>query len=320
MSDKLFAAAPPDIIAMSRESVDSLIRSCSGNAALLYLYILKNRGEFVKSEAAAALRLSERDIDSAVTSLMDAGLIQNAAAKAPRLQKDELPEYTIDDIRREMAGNTEFSQLVQEVQSSLGKILSSGDLLTLFGIYDSVGLPADVILYLISFCKSENQRRYGPGRNPTMRYIEKTAYTWEKEGIFSLEKAEEYVRQREIRRDIASRIKAALQIHGRQLSASEQRYVDGWIGMGFGEDAAEIAYDRTVLNTGKLSWSYINSIFRSWHEKGLHTAAEIERGDSKSAPAPSKAKQDVSTKNGSKAPTPSDIERMKRLLENMKKE
>ncbi|MCL2401678.1 MAG: DnaD domain protein, partial [Oscillospiraceae bacterium] len=62
----------------------------------------------------------------------------------------------------------------------------------------------------------------------------------------------------------------------------EKRYVDAWIEMGFNGDAVEIAYDRTVLKTGKLSWGYIDSIIKSWHEKNLHTPEDILKKDTRS--------------------------------------
>ena len=59
--------------------------------------------------------------------------------------------------------------------------------------------------------------------------------------------------------------------------------------MGFEEDALAIGYDRTVTNTGALKWSYMNKIMQSWHEKGLHSAAEIESGDPRRRPQQSAA-------------------------------
>lgn len=49
-----------------------------------------------------------------------------------------------------------------------------------------------------------------------------------------------------------------------------------WLDMGFDADCLAIAYDRTVTNTGSLKWNYMNKIVTSWHEKGLHTPADIE--------------------------------------------
>jgi hypothetical protein len=62
-----------------------------------------------------------------------------------------------------------------------------------------------------------------------------------------------------------------LQINGRALTQTEQKYIESWLDMGFGPDALEIAYDKTVVKTGRLQWKYMDSIVNSWHGKNLHT-------------------------------------------------
>ncbi|HBR07949.1 MAG TPA: hypothetical protein DD735_03505, partial [Clostridiales bacterium] len=57
------------------------------------------------------------------------------------------------------------------------------------------------------------------------------------------------------------------------------KYIDGWLETGFPPESIEMAYDRTVTNTGQLKWSYMNRIIQSWDTKGLHTPEEIEAGD-----------------------------------------
>ena len=54
--------------------------------------------------------------------------------------------------------------------------------------------------------------------------------------------------------------------------------------MGFADDALTMAYERTCLNTGGLSWAYMNKILQRWHEAGFHTAADIRAGDRKDVP------------------------------------
>ena len=51
--------------------------------------------------------------------------------------------------------------------------------------------------------------------------------------------------------------------------------------MGFADEVVAMAYERTCLNTGGLSWAYMNKILQRWHENGLHTAEEVRRGDKK---------------------------------------
>jgi DnaD/phage-associated family protein len=318
-----------DTIALGGQTVDQLIRAGSGDAALLYLYLLRAGGSASAAEAARTLGKSRREIESSMALLTELGLLScgdrrvtgaSGAGKdttAPRLQKEETPEYTTEDIKRELENGSVFYSLVQEVQKNLGKLLSSDDLIKLFGIYDSLGLPPEVILHLVTYCIDEHQRRYGPGRVPTMRYIENTAFTWEREGIVTLEEAERYIKGLEARRTRINEIKKVLQIKDRELSSSERRYVDGWITLGFSIDVIELAYDRTLVKTGKLAWPYMDSILTSWHQKGLRTVKDIEEKDKKGAAAFQDTRQKAHKPS---APTRSDIQHMRKFLEKLREE
>lgn len=301
-----------ETVSMSAEAAKKLISAGDGDAALLYILILAGGGAFDRADAAARLHRTAEQIDSSLASLARMGLVRPGAVPDAPSERDELPQYSSEDITRELTHGAAFKDLVRDVQTLLGKILSSDDLIKLFGIYDHLGLPTDVILLLISHCIEECSRRYGTSRRPTMRYIEKAAYTWEREGIFSLSAAEAYL-QRMVREDAETeKFAGALQIRGRALIAQERRYISEWIAMGFAPEAAAEAYDRTVMKTGKMSWSYINSIMKSWHSKGLHTLTEIESGDGK-APAQKAAP----AKGGISAAA---VARNREALERLKKE
>ena len=325
-----FSLPGPETVTLSGQTIDKLLRAGDGDAALLYLYILKTRGQGTSGEAAEALGKSAGCIATAMALLSRLGLIkldseianEHDAAQSPDAPlKEPLKEprsYTFDEIKQDLAQGTDFSLLVEEVQRSLGKILSPDELSRLFGMYDGLRLPSEVILHLITHCIGES-RRSGGGRLPSMRYIEKAAYKWERESIFSLEKAEDYLKLLDMRRSKYGEIKTALQITDREFSASEKRYVDGWIDKGFGTDAVEIAYDRTVLKTGKRAWGYMDSIMNSWHGKDIHTALEILEKDGKpDGNAARKGRKAPEQKFG--APNNEDIERMERLLKKIKEE
>ena len=294
-----FVLPGPDIVTLSCQTVDKLIHAGSGDAALLYLFILKTQGQASPQDAAAALGKSVGGIADAIAVLSRIGLIvcDNETRPAPSHglfasashaadasesgeETHEPRRYSPEEIKSEMEANATLRALVYEAQNSLGKILSSEELERLLGIYDGLQMPAEVILLLITHCISESRGR-GSGRMPSISYIEKAAYTWAREGVITLDRADEYLMKLEILKSARGRIKAALRITDMELSDSEKRYVDNWISMGFDDSAVEIAFDRTLLQTGKLAWSYMDSIMGSWHSKGIHTPKEIMQKDSK---------------------------------------
>ena len=62
------------------------------------------------------------------------------------------------------------------MERKLGKKLTAPDVGVLLGLNDYLGLPADVIYLLVCHCSERVQRRYGPGRRPGMKQIEREGY------------------------------------------------------------------------------------------------------------------------------------------------
>ena len=318
MSTSKFILPGPDTVTLAQQTVDKLLRAGDGDAALLYLYIIKTNGQSSPEDAAAALNKGPGAIASAMAVLSRLGLIKcgendEEPQTPPALRQESPREYSPAEIERELEHGADFKAVLEETQRSLGKILSPDELQRLFGIYDGLRLPPEVIMLLVTHCITESRKR-GTGRAPSMRYIEKAAYTWEREGVFSLDRAEEYLKALDVRRGARGTIKSALQIHDRELSASEKRYVDEWIEMGFRADTIEIAYDRTVLKTGKLSWGYMDSIIKSWHEKGLKTPEDVMQKDGRAKKPAPKPDQKFG------APTTQELEEMKQFLKKLKEE
>ena len=362
MSDMKISLPGSETVTLTGQTIDKLIRAGNGDAALLYLYILKTHGHKTSSEAAIALDKSKGWVASAMAVLSRLGLVQldnvdsgiindgantedganinnktrtgsisdainrnssGAAAKPLKPPLDEPRKPTEQEVHNELMSGSDFAIVVDETQRRLGKILSPDDLLRLFGIYDQLRLPAEVILQLITHCIKECSTT-GDGGAPSIRYIEKAAYTWEREEIYTFEKAEEYLKALEERKSIRGEMKKALHIRERELSATEKRYVDSWVDMGFEPRAIAVAYDKTVTNTGSLAWPYIDKIVNSWHNKDLHTLKEVMESDGES-----KRKQTgASGKPGLKGydmqkhgePNMEEMERLRRLLDKTKED
>lgn len=259
---------------------DKLLACADGCCALLYLHILRT-GSFSLTAACRDLKRTETEIALAADTLRRLGLLEKP--EAPPV-KEELPEYTAGDVVSRVKSDAAFEGVVREAERALGKVLSSSDLKILFGIYDHLGLPAEVIYVLINHSIETYQSANGEGRKPTMRAIEKEAWFWANMEILTLDAAEEHIRREKEKKELVFQVKELLQIRGRALTAGEKKYIDAWLDMGFSPAALAIAYDRTVLGTGKLVWKYMDKIVRSWNEKKLFTPEEIEAGDARYAP------------------------------------
>ena len=252
-----------------------LLGAGSGDAALLYRYL---RTGAEPAGAAEALRLPAYRVDAALASLRQLGLWETP--KERPVIRQEPPVYTESDVAR--ATERGFGLLVGEAQRRLGRILSTEELKILLSLTDYLGLPTEVIGVLITYCIQRGRAR-GQTRAPSIRSIEKEAYRWADEGIDTLEEASFYVQEQLRRQTAAGRIQARLQLTGRRLSPAEEKYILSWLDMGFDEEAIALAYEKTCLNTGAMKWPYCSSILKRWHEKGLHTVAEIQAGDARPA-------------------------------------
>ena len=136
-----------------------------------------------------------------------------------------------------------------------------------------------MVYLLVCHCVERVQRRFGEGRRPGMKQIEKEGYAWARMGIDTQAAADAYLRTYAQRQGVLPQYMKALQLGDRPPAPSEEKYILAWQEMGFGPEAVALAYDKTVLKCHELKWAYCNGILKKWNEAGLHTVEEIQAGD-----------------------------------------
>jgi len=274
---------PEENVTLSAQAAKRLLEKGSGDAALLYLALLRHHGNTPPRALAGELRWDRARIEAAEAVLRELGLVSPAGEDLPPEPADERPVYQRSDIMERLESSNEFRALTAEVEKKLGKKLTTPDVGILLGLYDHLGLPADVIYLLLCHCLERMQRRYGEGRRPTMRQIEKEAYAWLRMGIDTQAAAAEYLRKYAQRQGNLPRYMQVLRLGDRLPVASEEKYLLAWQEMGFPPETVEIAYDKTIYKCHELKWPYCNGILKRWHEAGLHTPEEVAAGDRKPA-------------------------------------
>ena len=262
------------MLPIEKEHIHKLLCAQNPDAALLYLYLKAGGDPF---EAQTRLGYTQSRLACAGATLRQLGLL--AAQKSVRAPGEQ-PIYTEDDVMTASDTDLDFRALCDEIQRLLGKHLNTEELKILLGFERYLGFSTEVIVMLVHYCM-DRAHRFGKSRNPSLRTIEKEAYAWSEMGIDTLEEAAQYIRRQNQRFSMVGRIMEKLQIRGRNLTAPEKRYMKQWLEMGFDEHAIGMAYERSCLNTGGMSWPYAHKILLRWHEAGLHTLAEIQAGDQK---------------------------------------
>ena len=264
-----------EAVNIEKESVRKLLSAASGDTALLYIYLQSGNP---MAGAGEALGLNETRMSCALATLRQLELWQDASK--PQFVAGERPTYTEADVLRTMDTDASFRCLYGEIQRRLGRALTTEELKIVLSFVNYLGLPADVICVLVSFCQDRTRQR-GSLRNPSLRSIEKEAYFWAEHGIDTLEAAAAYIHRQNMKISRMGALQQLLQIRGRSLTPGEEKYAAQWLEMGFEDSALALAYERTCLNTGGLNWAYMHKILQRWQEAGFRTAEDVKNGDRK---------------------------------------
>lgn len=175
--------------------------------------------------------------------------------------------------------------LVQELQSILGKPLTSADLDVLLALYSFYGLSAHYILTLVHYCVTIGKSSMG--------YAERVAASWIADGIDD-SALDHHIDILMHKRTNEGKLKNAFGINDRSLTQREKDYITTWCDtLDMDIDTIRYAYEITVERTGKLAFGYLNKILHSWNEKGIKTVpqAKAESNPAKKAAAPQSAEK-----------------------------
>lgn len=266
-----------EALSIDESSVRKLLGAASPDAALLYLYVFSGNPP---ENAEAALRISGSRIACACATLRQMGLWPEARRSS--IAPGERPAYSEGDVLSALDTDLSFRGMYEEVQRVLGRNLNTEELKILLGFTRYLGLPGEVVVTLVHFCRDRARAR--GSRNPSLRAIEKEAYFWAENGIDTLEESAAFIQNQNQRNSRLRGMMKILQIHGRNLTQAEEKIAQSWLDLGIDESLVAMAYERTCLNTGGLNWSYMNKILLSWHQQGLRSVEDVRTGDRKAPP------------------------------------
>lgn len=196
----------------------------------------------------------------------------------------------------------EIPPLLQLLQEILSRPLTPYETEGFLYLYSGLRLSADFLLMAVQYSRDE-------GRD-SIRQIERLVTGWVEKGIDTHERAEEEIKRLAKNRENEGTVRELFGIRDRNLSAKEKGCIEHWfVDLGYDTQLIGLAYDRTVDNTGKVSFPYLNKILNRWHEKGISTPAEamaeMESGTKKKP-----------QKGGAPAKETSyDLEEIRRLME-----
>lgn len=159
----------------------------------------------------------------------------------------------------------ELKSLLFIAEQYLGKTLSRTEVDAITYFYDTLGMSADLIEYLIETCVENNHK--------SIHYIQKVAISWADEGITTVEQARQ--RSANYNRNCYT-VLNAFGIKNRAPAASELTYIRKWTEeMGFSLDIIQEACSRTIASTHQPSFEYADTILERWHQNQVHNLKDI---------------------------------------------
>ena len=177
------------------------------------------------------------------------------------------PNYTLDELKA-FKSDEATSRLLFVAEQYLRKTLSANEIRTILFISDKLGFSEDLIDYLIQYCVDHGKKE--------LRYIEKVAISWAREGITTPAQAAAMAGKYD---KSVYEIMKALGKNGTPTKA-EVAYITRWTReYGFTVDIIFTACERTVLATDKHRFEYADKILSSWHKAGVHSANDIQTLD-----------------------------------------
>ena len=265
--------------ALSDIFINEYLPDANAEFVRIYIYALAHAGEEMSNaEIAERLKILESDVIKAwkywekcgVAEIGD-GITLCPVRHKPTEKKDNgYKRLSRADVTELLSGNKELRAINDHIQGLFGRTLTPSELSSICWLYSELELPAEVIMMLSQYCHNDGKT--------SIKYIEKVGISWKENGIDTPEEVENYCKKNELQKKAEGKLKKILDIPlDRKFTESERKYIERWTKeFGFSPEAIAIAYDQTMINTGKLTWAYLNTILANWHKKGLVTEEKIK--------------------------------------------
>lgn len=276
------------VFALPRERVLDVLPSASGFDFKVLLLTASNdalRADEAKltAELCSKLDCTETALRKAIAFWESAGVIRvceyegeaepaeskDSPAKK-KLQKQTFPEYTEGETADVIERHNELAAVIDACQQILGKMFTPGDVQSVVGIYDYLGLnDAGYIETLYQYCKKNGKS--------SARYIEKVAIDLHDKGILTTSDLNEYIKRRENSEELQLKVRELIGAANRRLTSKETRCIECWTtewGMDVG--VINLAYEVTVDRLGEYKIAYMNGVLENWHKEGLDSVEAVE--------------------------------------------
>lgn len=180
--------------------------------------------------------------------------------------------YKNSEILEKVNKDSDLKHLFNEIQTVLQYTINGTEQGELLALYEYYHFDVASILLAAEYCVSMEKRR--------VSYIVTVMKRWYELDICTYAQIEaEIIRLT----DIKSFESKVLKAFGVETKPSKQQleYISKWRSMGFSLEMLEIAYERCVNNTNKLSFKYIDTILNNWSGKSITSPQQVADEDTR---------------------------------------
>lgn len=185
-----------------------------------------------------------------------------APAAIPRAVKP-----TMEQVVQMREGDERLGVLFDSVSARLGKPLSPSDMMTLAYLFDTAGLPVEVILMVVGYAAEQGKL--------SMRYIEKTALGWADDGLTDIASAEQYLCSLEKQKQCGEQVGRLFGLEAPLTRAQCEQAVQWLTEWEMSEALLMLAYDQCVQKTGKCQFNYIHKVLAHWYNDGVTEPQQV---------------------------------------------
>lgn len=289
-----------EIFAVPAVVADEHIRLAGSAQLKVLIWLLRNgSGNFNAEKCSKSIGLTPADCRDALQYWVETDLLITTEAQDEKKTTKKDPEDnkkavkhvlaasrprpvkpTMKEVINRQKESEEFTYLLDTASARLGRPISNGDMETLLYLYDTAGLPVEVILMVIEYAIACGKSH--------MRYIEKVALDWSDREINTISAAEQYLCKLERRRQAWQKLSELLNINQSptvaQSDAAERWICDWQIDGGL----LRLAYEKCIKATGRFNSSYMMKIIENWRSQGIDSVEKVEDTKSGKSKKPKK--------------------------------
>lgn len=178
--------------------------------------------------------------------------------------------YSSAEIKK-VSTQTDFEWIITIIEKYMERTLTPSDVETAVFIYDSLHFSSDLMFYLYEYCISRGKK--------SAKYIQTVAINWDKEGIDTVDKADQFSARFEVN---YIDVMKTFGLNGIPAPAQKE-YIDKWLSSGFEPEIIKEACSRTLIAINEPSFKYANGILDNWKKLNVKTLADISKADSERA-------------------------------------